>query len=111
MPLALAWIEEDLERAQSRLRKLSFFVYGLAKSPLAFFVRKRLMAISNDINAITVTVTNLAEQAPPAITAALAAATAAGGDTNAPAAVANLQAAVGNLTTGLQAALGGNVTV
>lgn len=100
-----------LERVYRGLALVSNRAYKLSRSPFFFLHRKRLMALSDDINAITVTVNNIAEQAPPAITEAIANAAASGGDPAAPGAVANLSAAVANLTTGLQTAIGGNATV
>lgn len=106
-------IGPTLERVYRGLALVSNRAYKLSRSPFFFFFlhRKRLMALSDDINAITVTVNNIAEQAPPAIAEAIANAAASGGDPAAPGAVANLSAAVANLTTGLQTAIGGNATV
>jgi hypothetical protein len=101
----VADIGPEIWDARCRLEVISSRVYRLKRTFSGFFLRKHLMAISDDINAVTAQLDTLATQAPPAIQAAITAAQASGGDPNAAAAVTALQQAAGNLTTALQGAV------
>lgn len=103
-PIAL-WIGYEITDASNRLAIIQARVYRLRRSPFAFLLRKRLMAISDDINAVSDTLDNLATQGPPAITAAIAAAQASGGDPNAGAAVTRLQASAKAAVAAIQGAV------
>ena len=65
------------------------------------------MAISDDIDGVSDLVDALDNQAPAAITLAIATVAASGGDPNGPAAVTRLKASVAKLTTDLQSAVAG----
>lgn len=98
---------DDLHGVAGHLEHVQFLAHKLRRRFFAFLFWRQVMAISDDITAITAKVQALDAQAPGAITAALAAATAAGGDPNAPAAVIALGSAVDKLTADLQAAVSG----
>lgn len=100
-------IEARLTAASRGLSLVSNRAYKLSRSPFFFLHRKRLMALSDDINTQTAIISALATQAPPAISSALSTAAASGGDPNAPAAVTSLTSAVSNLVSGLQAVVPG----
>jgi hypothetical protein len=100
-------IGPSIEAERRNLLVLGKRVYRLSRHFWFLPFRNRLMAISDDINAVSDTLDNLATQAPPAIAKAIADASSAGGDPNAAAAVTRLKTSADNLTTALQGVVAG----
>jgi hypothetical protein len=98
----VADIGPDLRIERRRLCLVGNQVYRLSRHFWLRPFRKYLMAISDDINAVSDTLDALATQAPPAITAAIAAAGSAGDDPNAPAAVTRLKASAAAAVAAIQ---------